>query len=122
MFSLLQNALVPKLVDKLMQFIFINSLWHRCFPVNFAKFLRTPVLQNTSGRLLLDTIFEFHALTGCDTTSNFYGVGKIKTFQKIMENTYILTLISNLGHIASANDYIIKNCEIFIQTVLYNGA
>ena len=27
--------------------------WHRCFPVNFAKFLRTPVLQNTSGRLLL---------------------------------------------------------------------
>ena len=27
--------------------------WHRCFPVNFAKFLRTPFLQNTSGRLLL---------------------------------------------------------------------
>ena len=24
-----------------------------CFPVNFAKFLRTPFLQNTSGRLLL---------------------------------------------------------------------
>ena len=27
--------------------------WHRCFPVNFAKSLRTPFLQNTSGRLLL---------------------------------------------------------------------
>ena len=27
--------------------------WHRCFPVSFAKFLRTPFLQNTSGRLLL---------------------------------------------------------------------
>ena len=26
---------------------------HRCFPVNFAKFLRAPFLQNTSGRLLL---------------------------------------------------------------------
>ena len=23
--------------------------WHRCFPVNFAKFLRTPFLQNISG-------------------------------------------------------------------------
>ena len=22
--------------------------WHRCFPVNFAKFLRIPFLQNTS--------------------------------------------------------------------------
>ena len=27
--------------------------WHRCFSMNFAKFLRTPFLQNTSGRLLL---------------------------------------------------------------------
>ena len=24
-------------------------LWHRCFPVNFAKFLRKPFFQNTSG-------------------------------------------------------------------------
>ena len=28
-----------------------QRLWHRCFPVNFAKFLRIPFLQNTSGRL-----------------------------------------------------------------------
>ena len=30
-----------------------KGLWHRCFPVNFLKFPRTPFLQNTSGRLLL---------------------------------------------------------------------
>ena len=30
-----------------------KRLWHRCFSVNFAIFLRTPFLQNTSGRLLL---------------------------------------------------------------------
>ena len=30
-----------------------KRLWHRCFPVNFAKCLRTPFSQNTSGRLLL---------------------------------------------------------------------
>ena len=37
-----------------------KSLWHRCFPVNFAKFLRTPFLQNTPGRLLLNrTDFVF---------------------------------------------------------------
>ena len=29
-----------------------KRLWHRCFLRNFAKFLRTPFLQNTSGRLL----------------------------------------------------------------------
>ena len=31
-----------------------KRLWHRCFPVNFAKFLRTPFLQSTSGQLLLN--------------------------------------------------------------------
>ena len=30
-----------------------KKLWLRCFTVNFAKFLRTPFLQNISGRLLL---------------------------------------------------------------------
>ena len=30
-----------------------RRLWHRCFPVNFGKSLRTPFLQNTSGQLLL---------------------------------------------------------------------
>ena len=30
-----------------------KRLWHRRFPVNFAKFLRTSFLQNTYGRLPL---------------------------------------------------------------------
>ena len=30
-----------------------KRLWSRCFPVNLVKFLRTPFLQNISGRLLL---------------------------------------------------------------------
>ena len=30
-----------------------KRLWHRCLPMNFAKFLIKPFLQNTSGRPLL---------------------------------------------------------------------
>ena len=30
-----------------------ERLWHRFFPVNFVKFLKTPFLQQISGRLLL---------------------------------------------------------------------
>ena len=29
--------------------LFKKILWHRCFPVDFAKFLRISLLQNTSG-------------------------------------------------------------------------
>ena len=43
-------------------FLSKEGLWHRCFPVNFAKFLRTPFLQNTSGRL---------HLKGGDNSQNF---------------------------------------------------
>ena len=35
-----------------------KSLWHRCFPVNFAKFLRTSFSQNTSGRRLLHKFYH----------------------------------------------------------------
>ena len=42
---------------------FCEISWHRCFPVNFAKFLRTPLLQNTSGRLLLHVkIYNAHKM------------------------------------------------------------
>ena len=47
-----------KLTGKhLYQSLFLNKvagLRHRCFPVNFAKHLRIPFLQNTSERLLLE--------------------------------------------------------------------
>ena len=33
--------------------LFKKRLWHRCFPLNFAKFLRAPFLYNTSGQLIL---------------------------------------------------------------------
>ena len=44
-----------------------KRLRHRCFPVNFAKFLRTSFLQNTSGRLLL-----------CMLSNNFHVRGTIR--------------------------------------------
>ena len=33
-----------------------KRLWHRCFTVNFVKFLRTHFLQHTSGRLVFELI------------------------------------------------------------------
>ena len=56
-----------KLTGKhLCQGLFFNKkkrLWHRCFPVNFAKFLRTSFLQNTSERLLLELPFILYNKT-----------------------------------------------------------
>ena len=45
-------------------------LWHRCFPVNFAKFPRTTFLKNTSGWLLCFNTLKYSTFPG-------------KTFSKI---------------------------------------
>ena len=37
-----------------------KRLWHRCFPVNSAKFLRTPFLQDTIGQLFLELKASFN--------------------------------------------------------------
>ena len=42
-----------------------KRLWRRCFPVNFVKFLRTPFLQNTSGRLLLHVVIHVVKKLSC---------------------------------------------------------
>ena len=37
--------------------------WHRCFPVNFAKFLRTPSLTEYLRWLLLDNVYSIQVFT-----------------------------------------------------------
>ena len=46
---LCQSLFFNKVADLRSATLLKKSLWYRCFPVNFAKFLRTPFLQNTSG-------------------------------------------------------------------------
>ena len=53
---LCQSLFINKVVGLKPATLLKKRLWHRCFPVNFAKFLRTPFLQNTSGRLLLTVL------------------------------------------------------------------
>ena len=43
-----------------------RRLWYRCFPGNFAKFLRTPFLENISGRMLLLRDFDFQTFSIID--------------------------------------------------------
>ena len=57
-----------------------KRLWHRCFSANYAKFLKTPFLQNTSGRLLLK-------ITSLDLTSKFLNL-KIHCVKSVQIRSY----------------------------------
>ena len=72
-FSLQQSATLLK-----------KRLWHRCFPVNFAKFPRTSFLQNTSGGLLLWVLrSETHVhVAGLGWTTFYYTMKITKNILK----------------------------------------
>ena len=48
-----------------------KRLWHRSFPVNFVRFLRTSFLQNTSGQLLLSIAYLNTLRTDIDVDIDF---------------------------------------------------
>ena len=51
-----QSLFFNKVADLRPATLLEKRLWYRRFPVNFLKFLRTPFLKNTSGRLLLPVL------------------------------------------------------------------
>ena len=50
--NLCHNLFLNKVAGLRPETLLKKRLWHRCFSVNFVKFLRTLFLQTTSGRLL----------------------------------------------------------------------
>ena len=72
-----------------------------CFPVNFAKILRTRFLQNTSGRLLLyDRYFLLRHIKGCilksqNQSSESIIKVAIKVFKHIRRKQLCWNIFSN---------------------------
>ena len=66
-----------------------KRLWHRCFPVNLAKFLRTPFLTEYLGWLLLiiERIVVYYLLTLLQALINV-----LKSF---LEHTCFLSLFDS---------------------------
>ena len=93
-----------------------KRLWHRCLPVNFAKFLRTPFLQNTfSGCFSFHLRFYFGMLN-LDNTKTEHSARPVKIFvdyllyfsqsyQKFYRNCFYWNLhLSNIHLLASKSN------------------
>ena len=77
-----------------------KRFWHRCFPVNFAKFLRTTFLQNTSGRLLLIVGAHLYvAFLSTNMTAQKYNCEFGKVICKLNEWTRLDFFVSKLVNI-----------------------
>ena len=65
-----------------------RTLWHRCFPANFSKFLRTPFLQNTSGRLLLLVFQIINTIYFSSIRTRFFWVITISRLPRHFEEVF----------------------------------
>ena len=89
-----------------------KRLWHRCFPVNFAKVLRTPFLQNTSRRLLLNWVHPYLQLS-----INIFSMNKIPGKYCVVEICFFWDISFNsfhlcLKHSTSASVKIVSKWKI----------
>ena len=92
-----------------------NRLWHRCFPVNFAIFLRTLFLQTTSGRLLL------HFIVFMNFSVNSYQHVHAKTShvwksrKVMMTNSSGITIVHLTWHISDFPLHVVSRLKPFLS-------
>ena len=108
----------------------------KCFPVNIAKFRRTPFSQNTSGRLLLKiltikgTLTHFRPYTLSTTHENIREKRNFRCFQEVYkENIDLKWVNSTIRKWDAAFDTktrftwycrLFRNIEMYQRSVLLN--
>ena len=93
--------------------------WHRWFLVNFEKFLRTPFLQNTSGRLFLPQ--EINHWTFLPSNKDFY---EVKHLHEVAYTAPCLIFFRNLFKISKlecVNSPFFRTPSINYSEVIFQG-
>ena len=81
------------------------------------KYADMGVICHFLGSDICEYLPALHTLTGCDTTSNLFNVGKATVFHKTRENQ----TISNVGKNKVVDQETIENTKEFIRTDFYTG-
>ena len=71
--------------------------------------------------VICEALPSFHAITGCDTTSYLYRVGKVTAFKKLVANRHKAILLKSLGVEKELTESSISDVKEFIRSVLYAG-
>ena len=72
------------------------------------------------GREVALMLVYIYCVTGCDTTSYMYGVGKAKVLNKVVKDIRVLDLLITIG-VKSGTPTNYDDVEKFIRTVCYSG-
>ena len=84
------------------------------------KYAKIEHIVKNLGNNACNFLIQYHAISGCDTTSYFYRIGKVIPFKNAVEKGN-LYLLKELGTEKSISPEFVESCKEFIRTVLYKG-
>ena len=85
-------------------------------------FINIASIINFMGDSVSQVLPQLHAMTGCDTTAYKCRVSKIKTLQKVIGNTSLISLLTDVEEDEDLSPQVMENAKQFIQVCLYNGS
>ena len=93
--------------------------WH--MKINYEKSIDIAKVHAFLSSRILRYLPQIHAIMGCDTTSLFYGIGKVKVLKKLKKDSSPLTLLQEIGRSECLSQGRVIDASRCLQTVLHKG-
>ena len=97
-----------------------QELWFKTGVKDKQRYIPIHSIHSFLGKSLSNCLQSFHAVTGCDSTSAFSGIGKIKA-RKVLTQKHIQCNLNRLGENSVLHDDVHKVAESFLCS-LYTSA
>ena len=98
-----------------------TQLWFRTGVADKARFIPIHQICSNLGKEICRILVGFHALTGCDSTSGFARIGKVKAFKVLKKSSSSYYGLKTLGDDINISEESIYNlqqfvCHLYMQT------
>ena len=97
----------------------ITNKWY--IKYDHEKFADIGLIVIFLGKTVCVILPAFNSVTGCDTTSYFFRVGKVRVLNKLLKAPHDCYLLHNLQKEEPLCKQKIENLKQFISTIMYSG-
>ena len=97
-----------------------QELWFRTGVRDKVRYIAIHKIFPRLGKNVCKSLPGFHAVTGCDSTSSFAGIGKKKAFKILLENNAYQEALGELGDKVEISNNTLVTCEQFVCNLYTN--
>ena len=98
----------------------VISLWLKTGTKDAVRFIPVHSVSEKMGSIMCEILPALHSLTGCDTTSAFFGIGKVKPFLIVKENVDKFLQLRNFGQNAMLPPEVISQAKLLTAKIYHS--